>query len=72
MDIPGYDNWKTSDPDEDRCEFCGIHARHCRDGWQPDCCTGECRRSWRDPDYERDQRIEDERTERDLPRGWDD
>ena len=51
-DLPGYDSWKTHNPDDDRCEFCGAHERECRAGWQPDCCTGECRRTWRDPDAE--------------------
>lgn len=50
-DLPGYDEWKTRDPDEGRCEFCGANLRR-RDGWQPDACTGECGRSWRDPDAE--------------------
>jgi len=53
---PGYDIWKTSNPDDGRCEFCGAYPRECRGGWQPDCCTGECGCSWRDPDYERDLR----------------
>lgn len=52
MDLPGYDAWKTSNPDDDRCEFCGVHRRECREGWQPRTCTGECKRGWRDPDYE--------------------
>lgn len=56
----GYDNWRISNPEDDRCEFCGVHPRECRGGWQPDRCTGECGRSWRDPDYERDLRMEDE------------
>lgn len=47
--LPGYDDWKTHNPDDDRCEFCGVHPRECRGGWQPDLCTGECGRSWRDP-----------------------
>lgn len=51
-DLPGYDAWKTQGPDEGLCEFCGVHERACRDGWRPDCCTGECSQSWRDPDAE--------------------
>lgn len=58
--LPGYDEWKTRDPDEGLCEFCGVHERSCRGGWQPDCCTGECGRNWRDPDAERG-RMRDER-----------
>lgn len=58
--LPGYDDWKTHNPDDDRCEFCGVHPRECRGGWQPDLCTGECGRSWRDPDYEYDK-MRDER-----------
>lgn len=52
--LPGYDAWKTRDPREDHCEFCGVHARQCRAGWQPDECTGECGQTWRDPDAEYD------------------
>jgi len=52
MDLPGYDAWKTADPDEGRCEICG--TREGGDGWQPDRCDGECRRVWRDPDAEND------------------
>lgn len=59
MSLPGYDEWKTTDPDDGRCEFCGVHERDCRDGWEPDCCIGKCGRHWRDPDYERDLRNED-------------
>lgn len=25
-----YDDWKTHDPDDDRCEFCGVYPRECR------------------------------------------
>lgn len=57
--LPGYDDWKTHNPDDDRCEFCGVHERQCRDGWQPDQCTGECGQSWRDPDAEY-ERMRDE------------
>ena len=54
MSLPGYDEWKLASPDDGYCEFCGAHERRCRDGWRPDECTGECRQSWRDPDYEYD------------------
>lgn len=57
-DLPGYDAWKTTNPDDDRCEHCGGHPSECRSGWEPDACTGECGRRWRDPDYERDLRNE--------------
>jgi hypothetical protein len=45
-----YDDWKTHNPDDDRCELCirGSVAG----SWQPHCCTGQCERIWRDPDYE--------------------
>jgi hypothetical protein len=26
-DLPGYDDWKTHNPDDDRCEFCGAHPQ---------------------------------------------
>lgn len=63
MNLPGYDAWKLMSPDdEDRCEFCGVLGYACRKGWQPHQCTGECGRSWRDPDYEleamRDREME--------------
>lgn len=54
--IPGYDSWKTHNPDDDRCEFCDALQQG---GWQPDECTGECGRRWRDPDYEHDRKQED-------------
>lgn len=58
MNLPGYDNWKTMSPDEDgpeECEFCGaVMGYSQRKGWQPAECTGECERSWRDPDAEYD------------------
>ena len=50
--LPGYDAWKTHNPDDNRCEICGAAPYECRDGWQPDSCTGECNRGWRDPDAE--------------------
>jgi hypothetical protein len=68
-ELPGYDDWKTRDPDEDRCEYCGVSLRGL-DGWQPDRCTGECRRSWRDADAEYDA-WRDVRSDP-LPAGWDD
>lgn len=61
--LPGYDAWKTHNPDDDYCEFCGVSWRSVADGWQPSLCTGECRRSWRDPDAEYDAM----RDERDRP-----
>jgi hypothetical protein len=57
-----YDDWKTHNPDDDRCEFCGVHPREVHAGWQPDRCNGECGRAWRDPDYEYDQ-MRDEQLE---------
>jgi hypothetical protein len=62
--LPGYDDWKTHNPDDDRCEHCGVHPRECSGDWQPEQCTGECGRGWRNPDAERDQRIDDEMMER--------
>lgn len=59
MDLPGYDDWKTHNPADDCCEFCGADPRYCRAGWEPDGCTGECGKVWRDPDAERD-RIRDD------------
>jgi len=59
MDLPGYDDWKTHNPDDDRCEFCGVHPRECSSGWQPARCTGECGLSWRDPDFEYEQARDD-------------
>lgn len=61
MSIPGYDDWKTHNPDDDRCEHCGADPRYCRGGWQPDECTGECGIRFRDPDYELEMRRDDER-----------
>jgi hypothetical protein len=60
MSLPGYDDWKTHDPADDRCEFCGADAADCRDGWTPVACSGKCGKSWRDPDYEYDK-MRDER-----------
>lgn len=59
MELPGYDEWKTHNPDDDRCEFCGANPDDCRAGWQPECCTGECGQGWRDPDAENDARRDD-------------
>lgn len=74
MDLPGYDEWKTTDPRDYCCEHCGADPRYeGRDGWQPDRCTGECNRGWRDPDAEMEQRREDERNPLpEPPGGWDD
>lgn len=55
MGLPGYDEWKTRNPDDDRCEFCGAHPREYRGGWQPSNCNGACGQTWRDPDFEYDQ-----------------
>lgn len=68
--LPGYDDWKTHNPDDDRCEFCGASPSECRAGWQPDACTGECGQQWRDPDRERDEAIDNR--DREPPQGWDD
>lgn len=57
--LRGYDEWKTRDPDEDRCEFCGADAGACRAGWEPSSCTGECGQQWRDPDAEYERRRDD-------------
>lgn len=59
MGLPGYDDWKTHNPDDDLCEFCGAYPHERSGGWKPRLCTGDCGRSWRDPDYERDQIIDD-------------
>lgn len=59
MSLPGYDDWKTHNPDDDRCEHCGAHPEARRGGWQPEQCTGECGTAWRDPDFENDQRREE-------------
>lgn len=48
-----YDDWKTHNPDDDRCEHCGAAPwEFRRGGWQPGPCTGECRQQFRDPDAE--------------------
>jgi hypothetical protein len=60
MDLPGYDEWKTHNPDDDCCLFCGANYWK---GWQPERCTGECNIRFRDPDAEYDQ-MRDERDER--------
>lgn len=60
MSLPGYDAWKTHNPDDDRCEHCGVHPRECRDGWQPSECNGECGKRWRDPDEEYERMRDDE------------
>jgi hypothetical protein len=58
VSITGYDDWKTHNPDDDRCEHCGADPRGTK-GWAPEDCTGKCGTSWRDPDYEYD-RMRDE------------
>jgi hypothetical protein len=58
-DLPGYDDWKTHNPDDDLCEFCGAHFRETRGGWMPVQCTRECDRNWRDPDFEYDRRRDE-------------
>lgn len=58
-DLPGYDSWKTHNPADDNCEFCGATPYSCRGGWQPDICTGECDVRWRDPDAEYDRMRDD-------------
>ncbi len=50
MSLPNYDTWKTHNPADDCCEFCGASPHETRRGWQPEACTGECGRVWRDPD----------------------
>ena len=57
--LPGYDAWLTRNPDDIACEFCGASPYETRCGWQPDICTGECRRTWRDPDAEYEARRDD-------------
>lgn len=56
-----YDNWKTHNPDDDRCEYCGAHPRDFF-GWQPTQCSGECRQSFRDPDFEYEQMRDEPET----------
>lgn len=70
MNLPGYDDWKTHNPADDCCEFCGADPRIEGDGWQPRNCTGECRRSFRDPDAEYDAMRDEPAHE--PPAGWDD
>lgn len=52
MSLSGYDDWKTHNPDDDRCEFCGANPHESRGGWQPEGCNGGCHIVWRDPDQE--------------------
>ena len=42
MSLPGYDEWKTHNPSDDCCDYCGADPRYCRGGWEPNECTGEC------------------------------
>lgn len=53
MTLSGYDEWKTHNPADDRCEFCGVDQRYC-DGFRPDECTGDCGARFRDQDAEYD------------------
>lgn len=57
--MTSYDDWKTHNPDDDRCEHCGAHERECGRGWQPRQCTGECGHVWRDPDAEYERRRDE-------------
>jgi len=78
MSIPGYDNWKLMTPEEDYesrggtlCPFCGAYStRSCE---LLEETGGSCpwEESEPDPDDLRDQHNEDQRMERELPRGWD-
>jgi hypothetical protein len=79
MSIPGYDNWKLMTPDEDYesgggklCPFCGAYSpRQCElEEESGGICPWE--ESEPDPDDLMEARREDERMERELPRGWDD
>lgn len=60
-----YDDWKTHNPDDDRCEFCGCAPSEFCSGWQPDRCTGECGKGWCDPDQEY-EKMRDEQQEKSL------
>ena len=60
-DLPGYDDWKTHNPDDDRCEFCGAWPSEAKGGWRPQRCTGECGAVWRDPDAEYEKMRDDGR-----------
>jgi hypothetical protein len=55
-----YDDWKTHNPDDDRCEFCGARPREFSGGWQPSLCDGQCGLTFRDPDHEY-EKMRDER-----------
>lgn len=64
--LPGYDAWKLRSPDDKNpcCEYCGASEAPYSDarmGWQPAECTGECGKSWRDPDAEYEARRDDMR-----------
>lgn len=54
-----YDDWKTHNSDDDRCEFCGAGPWESRGGWMPSGCTGKCNTSWRDPDQEYEKMRDD-------------
>ena len=55
-----YDDWKTHNSDDDRCEFCGAAPWESRGGWKPRSCTGECKTAWRDPDHEYEKMRDDD------------
>lgn len=40
-------------------DFCGVAPWECRGGWQPDKCTGDCGKGWRDPDAEYEKMRDD-------------
>lgn len=65
--LPGYDAWKLMSPEDENpcCEHCGASERSysVRHGWQPDCCTGECGKGWRDPDAEYEAMRDDGQSE---------
>jgi hypothetical protein len=59
-----YDQWKTHNPADDNCQYCGASPRECRAGWEPMNCSGKCGIRWRDPDAEYDA-MRDRQMERD-------
>jgi hypothetical protein len=59
-----YDAWKTHNPADDNCEYCGATPFETCKGWEPSCCNGNCGVRWRDPDAEYDA-MRDARMERD-------
>ena len=56
-----YDEWKTTDPAEYRCEDCGADSRYMPRGWT--CELAACPHFSRDPnlayDEKRDRGLED-------------